>query len=79
MRLAKQDGAPDLQLLRDKSLFAQRCRQAGLPAIPLLAEFAEGLPLEPNTALPREDLVSKPATGAFGQGVRLWQYDTATD
>jgi hypothetical protein len=37
------------------------------------------LPLEPNTALPREDLVSKPATGAFGQGVRLWQYDTATD
>jgi Sugar-transfer associated ATP-grasp len=75
LRLAKRHVTPDFKLLRCKSLFARRCEQAGLPSIPLLAEFAEGKCVSEISALPAGDLISKPATGALGHGVLAWRYE----
>jgi hypothetical protein len=57
----------------DKRLFGERCKAAGLPAVPLLA-WAEGREVQQTQdTWPDGDLISKPAVGFQGKGVVLWQ------
>ena len=75
--MIERDHAPDAELLKCKNLFAHRCQQAGLPSIPLLAEFADGQPIGSLSALLIKKLISKPSTGSKGKGVESWRYDGA--
>lgn len=66
-----------LEALSNKILFAERCRENGVPAIPVIglarggryeALDAEGL------GLPRRSLFLKPLRGSGGGGAERWQY-----
>ena len=69
---------PDAPLLH-KHLFARRCIEAGLPSIPVLAEFVDGHPEGKLEGLPATDLFSKPASQTGGQGSESWRYDRDQD
>lgn len=61
------------QAVDDKRLFAERCRQAGLPCPPTLAWGERGR-LQASACLDRAgDLVSKPICGSRGVGVDYWR------
>jgi len=63
-----------LALADDKHAFAAFCARAGVPAVPSLAVYAEGRPVEPFAAgqPPARDLVIKPRKGARTEGVEPW-------
>ena len=70
--------------INDKREFAARCREAGLPTVPLVAEF-DGDDVTWGSAaveagrtgdrLPARDLFSKPASGQGGAGAARWVWD----
>jgi putative polysaccharide biosynthesis protein len=70
-RLAPDDAAD----LSDKRRFHDRASRAGLPNIPVLAEFNRGAVVQRRewAAHPACDLFSKFADGWHGHGVSLWQ------
>ena len=70
---------PTSGLVQDKHLFAARCKEAGLPSVPLLAEFVDGHPDGKLEGLPAIDLFSKPANQGSGNGVESWRYDRGQD
>lgn len=57
--------------------FWLRCREHGLPTIPILAECPAGAPdpilYEPDSPEWEGDLISKPSFGALGKELRLWR------
>ena len=56
----------------DKRNFFHRCRQVGLPTVPLIASFDRGEMKIYDASLWQNDLVVKPSRGSRGKGVRLW-------
>jgi hypothetical protein len=61
--------------LRDKTRFAQRCRQFRLPTVPVLLVVARGgrMPVDwPHPGLPDIDLFVKPAHGRGGKHAEVW-------
>lgn len=65
---------PDRPFLADKSLFAKRCGEVGLPTIPLLAEFVDGEMTGGKAAdIPSADLFSKPSGRRRGYGANAWR------
>lgn len=77
--LIERNGPADFQIVQSKHLFAARCREAGLPSVPSLAEFADGRRDGEPAGLLATDLVSKPANQNCGNGVEVWRYDRAQD
>ena len=61
--------------LSDKRRFHDRASRAGLPIIPILAEFDSGSVLRRRSPIdhPRSDLFSKFADRWYGEGARVWQ------
>lgn len=61
--------------LSDKRRFHDRASRAGLPIIPILAEFDHGSVLRRRSPHdhPRSDLFSKFADRWYGEGARVWQ------
>ncbi len=61
--------------------FHDRCVSLGLATVPLLATFEAGRVerwcLDPDGALPCQDLVLKPCNLDSGEGVECWRYDPA--
>lgn len=57
----------------DKRLFGERCAMAGLASVPLAAWWENGRIQWVQSHWCDGDLVSKPATGARGEGVRFWR------
>lgn len=57
----------------NKRLFGERCAAAGLASVPLLTWWKDGLARGGSAAWPAGDLISKPAVGSRGEGVRLWR------
>ena len=74
--------SPDtLKALSDKVLFAERCRQHDIPAVPAigLARAGRYQPLDrEGTGLPARSLFVKPLQGAGGRDAERWQYDGGT-
>jgi Sugar-transfer associated ATP-grasp len=68
-----------LQFIDYKHLFVAHCKQAGLPTIPLVAEFVDGRSDELREGLPARDLFSKPVNRSHGEGALLWRYDRGRD
>jgi hypothetical protein len=66
---------PDIRFIDQKHLFASRCKEAGLPHIPLLAQFIDGYPDGRLEQLPAADLFSKPAIQFAGSGADAWRCD----
>jgi hypothetical protein len=66
----------DFAITEDKRLFAQWCREHGLPTIPVLAEFNDGAMVspEPLFSLPPGDLFSKPIDSYGGEGAKRWRH-----
>ena len=64
---------PDYVKVRNKNLFAQHCTEAGLPTVPMLAEFIEGDVVVHAPLPPEGDLFSKPADLMIGIGTTLWR------
>jgi hypothetical protein len=67
--------APEARALADdKHAFAAFCARAGVPAVPSLAVYAEGRPVEPFAGgqPPARDLVIKPRKGARTEGIEPW-------
>jgi hypothetical protein len=63
--------------LRDKALFARRCEEHGIAAVPALFVVADGAITRfdgGGPGLPRCDLFLKPLTGAGGRGAAVWSY-----
>jgi hypothetical protein len=77
--LNKRDCPADFEPLQNKHLFAARCKEAGLPSVPTLAEFVDGHPERDFRDLPRMDLLSKPVNLFAGTGVVSWRYDQTRD
>ncbi len=69
----------DFPWLRSKHRFAERCQQAGLPTVPVLAEFADGKMIRHSSenGLPPSDLFSKPSEYWCGIGANLWVYNSS--
>ena len=67
-------GPEDAADLSDKRHFHDRASQAGLPIIPILAEFDGGAIVRKRSPLdhPASDLFSKFADGCHGDGARVW-------
>lgn len=69
--------AETTEALRNKALFAQRCQQHGIPAIPVLFTAVRGeitrLDMD-EPGLPRCSLFLKPLSGAGGRGAAVWTY-----
>jgi hypothetical protein len=68
--------AADTEILSDKRAFFRRCREVGLPAIPILAEFEGGVckDVDRKDTDPRIDLFSKFANRYCGEGAARWSY-----
>jgi hypothetical protein len=67
-------GPEDAADLSDKRRFHDRAAQAGLPIIPILAEFDAGAIVGKRSLdHSASDLFSKPADRWHGDGARLWQ------
>ena len=77
--LSKLNRTLDLPLLENKHFFGRRCIEAGLPSVPVLAEFVEGHPEGKLEGLPATDLFSKPAMHTSGKGGESWRYDRDQD
>ncbi|MGH7787325.1 MAG: sugar-transfer associated ATP-grasp domain-containing protein [Candidatus Binatia bacterium] len=63
--------------LRNKALFARRCREHGVPAIPALFVVEAGRLTRLDAdepGLPRRDLFLKPLSGSGGRGAAVWTY-----
>ncbi len=61
--------------LQDKALFARRCREHGVPAVPALFVVDGGVLTrcdDGGVGLPRRDLFLKPLTGSGGKGAAVW-------
>ena len=64
--------------IRDKRQFTAWCAEHGLPAVPVLVEWARGQVVydtRPGGALPADDLFSKPPDATYGSGAARWAYD----
>lgn len=63
----------------DKRAFAARCRAAGLPTVPVIAEFDGGCVAwgagATDQRLPARDLFSKPVALQAGEGASRWRWD----
>ncbi|MHA1528091.1 MAG: sugar-transfer associated ATP-grasp domain-containing protein, partial [Alphaproteobacteria bacterium] len=61
-------------LADDKHAFAAFCARVGVPAVPSLALYAKGRPVEPFATgqPPERDLVIKPRKGARTEGIEPW-------
>jgi hypothetical protein len=68
-------GPRDAADLSDKRRFHDRASEAGLPVIPILAQFEGGaiLPKRALLAYPASDLFSKFADRWYGEGARVWR------
>ncbi|MEM7787064.1 MAG: sugar-transfer associated ATP-grasp domain-containing protein [Bacteroidota bacterium] len=77
-RYLREHTQPDLSF-NDKRQFAARCRDAGLPVAPVIAEFDDGRIAWGSDAaeetLPPRDLFSKPVALQAGQGASRWRWD----
>src|SRR5262249_23624024 len=69
----------DSEFLKDKRLFAARCKEAGLPTPVLIGEFVDGRVDGKLEGLPATDLFSKPAVSSWGKGAHLWRYEQDQD
>jgi hypothetical protein len=69
--------AVDADILFDKRAFLRRCREARLPAIPILAEFEAGVGRDVGQHDPSQhsDLFSKFANRYCGEGAAQWTYE----
>jgi hypothetical protein len=69
--------AADTEILFDKRAFRQRCREAGLPTIPIFAEFDAGVcqDVDRDDVHLQADLFSKFANRYCGEGAALWTYE----
>jgi len=69
----------DRRRLDDKFSFYQVFKKAGLPTIPIIAEFENGKinkwAADANGELPEADLFAKPADGIRGMGAKLYKYE----
>ncbi len=65
--------AGEVARAKDKLCFWQRCRELGLPTVPVVAAARAGRLVEPlGRELPAEDLVMKPVDGYGGLGVEFF-------
>jgi Sugar-transfer associated ATP-grasp len=66
----------DFADLTDKRRFFRRCKEAGLPVIPILSEFENGKVSKTSTdrGLYERDLFSKFSNRYCGEGVNLWRF-----
>jgi hypothetical protein len=73
--LNRERGPRDAADLSDKRRFYDRASRAGLPVIPVLAEFDGGtiLPKVSPPDHPPSDLFSKSAARWYGEGARAWR------
>ena len=62
------------EILHDKIAFFQMAENIGLPTIPIIATFVEGIAISTAAALVG-DLFSKPSTGWKGNHGELWRYE----
>ena len=60
--------------LRDKRKFFERCNDAQLPCVPIIARFESGDIFVNDTADVARDLFSKPAASFCGIGATAWPY-----
>jgi hypothetical protein len=69
--------AETTEALRDKALFARRCGEYGVPAVPALFTVEAGrlnrLDVD-EPGLPQCDLFLKPLSGSGGRGAAVWTY-----
>jgi hypothetical protein len=66
--------------LSDKAMFAERCRQYGLPAIPAILVLESGRLVRGEgreSSLPQIDLFVKMLRGTGGRGAERWEYQGA--
>jgi hypothetical protein len=61
------------EAVEDKRVFAQRCRQWGLPCVPTVACSIHQQPTGNQAGWPPGDLISKPLIGSQGRGVMHWR------
>ncbi|HSD10889.1 MAG TPA: hypothetical protein VLF14_07885, partial [Candidatus Binatia bacterium] len=74
---ARFSSAETTEALRDKASFAERCRERGVPAVPVLFAVERGRITRFDTdepGLPRCDLFLKPLSGSGGRGAALCAY-----
>jgi hypothetical protein len=65
-------------VFRDKRAFDRWCTEHGLPSVPSLAEFEDGIVAVGDPGgLPGVDLFSKPSNWQSGRGVQRWMVDPA--
>ena len=67
----------EVQVFDDKLQFYRKCREQGLPTIPVVAFFAEGTLQEwgnEQQGAPRRDLCVKPLRGRCGKGIEMYPY-----
>ena len=71
-------GPEDAADVSDKRRFYERASRAGLPIIPVLAEFDRGVIVQHRAPpeYPTSDLFSKFADRWYGEGARVWQRRT---
>src|SRR5262249_62098776 len=65
------------ECLSDKALFAERCREHGLPAVPALLVIENGRGVRGTAdaaSLPEIDLFVKLLRGPGGRGAQRWEY-----
>ncbi len=70
--LIDRSDAADYNDLADKRRFAPRCRELGLPAVPVIAQFTDGHAAS-GLKLPAKDLFSKRADLYRGIGAEAWR------
>lgn len=64
--------------MQDKSTFARLCREAGVPAAPVLLELTGGSIVfvsGKGASFPREDLFVKPRVGRGGRNAERWDFN----
>jgi Sugar-transfer associated ATP-grasp len=62
------------EYLSDKALFADRCAEFGLPAVPALMVLEHGRVVRSAASLPEIDLFVKLLRGTGGRGAQRWEY-----
>jgi len=76
--LIERNCCPDYAVMENKSLFAARCGEVGLPTIPVLAEFADGQMVAQcgeAGGLPSLNLFSKRVDQVSGSDAKSWRYN----
>jgi len=76
----QRDASPaDLNPLEDKILFTERAKKRGLPVVPILALWKDGLPLAPaDPDMLKRDVFAKRALTYSSEGILGLRYDPAT-